>query len=274
MRSAIATAGLTALFVAWPLLGASGQTVPLPPERPVPRRQDLPAGPPKPAPAPPGARQDEEPPAAEAEEAPAGIGPRAVEPEPRPEQTGPPFDLAAAKACEAELTRRRVRFRVVERINDEGGCGAERPLRVDAFAGVELSSPITVRCQMALALDDWLTRTVAPAAELHLRAKLTGLAAGTSYQCRTRNGAAGAKLSEHAFANALDLAGFRFAERPPVAIVARSGSPDPERAFQAAARGAACAYFTTVIGPGTNASHSDHLHVDLAFRSGDYRICQ
>jgi hypothetical protein len=273
MRGAIAC--LTALFAVLLLPDAAAQTVPLPPERPVPRAgQDEPATPPIPVAPPPVERRQEEPPAADAEEAPAGIGPRAVEPGPQPVQTGPPFDLAAAKACEAELAGRRVRFRVLDPIDAENGCGAERPLQIDSFAEVELSAPITVRCEMARALDDWLTRTVAPAAQLHLEAELTGLAAGTSYQCRRRNNSATGKLSEHAFANALDLAGFSFAERPPVAIVARNGSPDPERAFQAAARGAACAYFTTVLGPGTNAAHDSHLHVDLAFRSGGYRICQ
>jgi len=188
---------------------------------------------------------------------------------------GPPFEPAAAMACEAELGRKGVKFRLLDPIKEDNGCGAQRPLLVETLGrGITLSAGITARCDLVLALATWAQDTVLPAAKLHLDAELTAIAIGTSYQCRRRNNVATGKFSEHAFANGLDLMEFRFKTRPPLGIKARDGMATPDRAFQAAARGAACAYFTTVLGPGTNATHHDHLHVDMAFRSGGYRLCQ
>jgi hypothetical protein len=41
-------------------------------------------------------------------------------------------------------------------------------------------------------------------------------------------------------------------------------------------RTTACGYFTTILGPGSNASHADHLHFDLGLhgKTGNYRICE
>lgn len=188
---------------------------------------------------------------------------------------GPPFDKAGALACEAQLARKNVRFRPLDPIDEKNSCGAQRPLLIKSLGkGISLTTGVTARCPLALALAKWAQETVAPAATLHLEAKVTAISVGTSYQCRRRNNSATGKFSEHAFANGIDVMGFRFASREAVPIVGRIGSAAAERAFQAAARGAACAYFTTVLGPGTNTAHRDHLHLDLAYRSGGYRLCQ
>jgi len=188
---------------------------------------------------------------------------------------GPPFDKAEALACEADLVRLQVRFKPLDPIDEKNGCGAQRPLLVESLGkGISLTTKMTARCPLVLALARWARDTVAPAAALHLGAELKAVVTGTSYQCRRRNNLPTGKLSEHAFANGLDITGFSFASREAVPIAQRTGSADAERAFQAAARGAACAYFTTVLGPGTDATHQGHLHLDLAYRSGGYRLCQ
>lgn len=188
---------------------------------------------------------------------------------------GPPFDKAEALACEAELARHGVRFKLLDPIDEKNGCGAQRPLLVESLGkGISLTARITARCPLVLAIARWARETVAPAATLHLEAKLKAVGVGTTYQCRRRNNALTGKFSEHAFANGIDITGFTFESRDTVPIAGRPGSAAAERTFQAAARGAACAYFTTVLGPGTNAAHRDHLHLDLAYRSGGYRLCQ
>ena len=91
-----------------------------------------------------------------------------------------------------------------------------------------------------------------------------------SYECRSRNRVAGAKLSEHGKGNALDVS----------AIKLRNGAlfnlTDPlvAKPFREQMRSLACARFTTVLGPGSDGYHSDHIHLDLAERSHGYRICQ
>jgi hypothetical protein len=190
-------------------------------------------------------------------------------------ETGPVFDLARSRLCEKELRRLGAQFKVLDPIAGDEPCGAERPLLLKGVSrDISVSGDVTVRCNVALSLAKWAKETVAPSAKLHLDAKLTGVDISTSYQCRRRNNGETGKFSEHAFANGVDLMAFRFEKRERLPIKVRTGNSDPGRAFQAAVRGASCAYFTTVIGPTTNANHADHLHLDMAERRGGYRLCE
>ena len=115
---------------------------------------------------------------------------------------------------------------------------------------------------------------VVPEAKRAFGAAPTAILIGTSYQCRTRNGVPGARLSKHAYAAALDLHGFDFAGRPELAVKPVRGLPKAEASFLAAIRRKACSYFTTVLGPDSDAAHADHLHLDLRERKRGFRICQ
>ncbi len=85
-----------------------------------------------------------------------------------------------------------------------------------------------------------------------------------SYGCRGRNGNRFGDISEHAFGNALDIAGFRLAGGDEITVVEGwwEGSPR-ERAFLQAVFAGACAEFYTVLGPGSDRYHYNHIHVDL-----------
>jgi hypothetical protein len=83
-----------------------------------------------------------------------------------------------------------------------------------------------------------------------------------------------AKISYHAFGTAIDVVSFEFEGRAPIAVSPRAGDGNLEESFQRAVRGGACSYFTTVLGPDTDALHGDHLHLDLAERNRGYRLCQ
>lgn len=211
-------------------------------------------------------------------------------PEPRPEppspatpaeppapvlQLKPDFDLAEAKQCERELRKLRAAFTVAEPILGDGQCGWPRALKLTSLArNVKIRGDIRVRCEVALALARWSKEIVLPSAKLHLGKTPLAVRIDTSYQCRRRNNAKTGKLSEHGYANGVDVMGFVFPDDQVFNIAVRSGSANAERAFQAAVRGGSCAYFTTVLGPMTNASHADHFHFDLAVRRGGYRLCQ
>lgn len=191
-----------------------------------------------------------------------------------PPRGGPKFDQATAKQCENALRRIGVAFSVEEPINGPGPCGHPRPLVVASIKGVELEPEPTMRCEMALGLAKWMVEVVIPSAKLHLDAAPQSMSTAGSYGCRKRRGSSSTKYSEHAFANALDISGVSFTDRDRMQIKQRSDSKEATRAFQAAVRGGACAYFTTVIGPMTNAAHADHLHIDMAERRGGYRLCE
>ena len=95
----------------------------------------------------------------------------------------------------------------------------------------------------------------------------------SAYSCRGMNGQAGAHISEHAFGNALDIAAFVLADGHRITVKdGWKGSPE-EQGFLRDVQGAACDQFTTVLAPGSNQFHYDHIHVDLMRRASGRRIC-
>ena len=191
-----------------------------------------------------------------------------------PPEAGPAHDPAADEDCRAELAELGVAFEAIEPLEGEGACGAPSPLRVTAVGGIELRPAIRARCPAARALGLWVQRVVAPLADLYMDQSISAVLTATGYQCRRRRGDSTARWSEHAFANAIDVSGVRFDNGDVMAIQPRGDSTEPERSYQAGIRGGACAFFTTVLGPQTNAAHSDHLHLDMAERRGGYRLCE
>lgn len=181
---------------------------------------------------------------------------------------------ADPSACEAALAELGTRFERTAPLAGEGPCGAASPVTVSAVGSVELRPAATVRCPVARALALWLGRVAAPMADVYMPSPLRAVLIGTDYQCRRRRGDDSSKFSEHAFANAVDVMGVVFEDGTTMPVQPREGSAEAERAYQAAIRGGACAFFTTVLGPATNASHDDHLHLDMAERRGGYRLCE
>ena len=180
-------------------------------------------------------------------------------------------DKGAKDACLQRLTQLGVRFESRPPVR-ENSCGIENPVLVSAIPnGISVVPASLMGCPMAESIARWMGEAVAPEAERQFQSAPTKLLIGTSYQCRDQR--SGAKLSEHAFGNGLDVMGFEFGKRAPLAIGSHQEN-SPEATFQAAIRKAACPIFNTVLGPGSDADHGDHLHLDLRQRKRDYRICQ
>jgi hypothetical protein len=174
-------------------------------------------------------------------------------------------------ACLDRITKLGVRFESQPPVQ-EGSCSIADPVLVSALpGGAEVAPASLMACPVAESLARWMSEVVAPEAERQLQSAPTKLLIGTSYQCRDQRD--GAKLSEHAFGNGVDVMGFEFAKRSPLTI-AKQPENSPEATFQSAVQKAACPIFTTVLGPGSDAAHGDHLHLDMRERKGDYRICQ
>lgn len=219
--------------------------------------------------------------ASPAPEGPDEVGPPGSAAEAAPaEPSGPslrerlaetPEELAA---CTAELDRLGVSYEEAEPIAEEGNpdCGIVNPVTVTALApGVALDPPAEMRCAVALASARWLQGSVAPLAAKLGRGEVVAVGLGTAYLCRPR---ADGEDSEHAAGSALDVMGFRFAEGEPLAVEPRAGDGTLEEAFQRAVQAAACLDFATVLGPGSDEAHADHLHLDVKAREGGFRICQ
>jgi hypothetical protein len=178
----------------------------------------------------------------------------------------PPPPAAAGSTCGAVLARLGVDAAALAPMR-EGRCGIAEPIAIASLGGgvTNLTAKAITECALAEKLSNWLSDTVQPQAWAILGSKVTGLRVAASYHCRTRNGVAGAKLSEHGRGNAIDISAFKVDGRGWIEV--GGAHPQAEARFLDAIRGAACGPFTTVLGPGADAHHSDHFHLDLAARN-------
>ena len=194
----------------------------------------------------------------------------------KPDITAPGADEVALAHCEAELRKLGAVFEREKPLRGENGCGIEAPYRLDQIIrNVALSPSSQMRCETALAVARWTDTVVVPATEaLPGKITLTGINHGSTYICRRRNNSATGKMSEHSIGNAIDVMSFEFNGHDPIPVSPRAGDGTVEEAFQRAVRGGACLHFTTVLGPGANASHADHLHLDVIKRNRGYRLCE
>lgn len=208
--------------------------------------------------------------------------PDAPEPAARPATPAPKPEAAPDRvyqtACPAVLSGR-VTGEMLEPIA-EGQCRARSPLSVTALAGngrsISLSSPVSTNCAMAGALAEWV-EAVDGYARAALDSGVAELVTGTSYMCRNRYSAADGFVSEHGFANALDVVGFTLDNGETITVDGDwAGAGTPEGRLLRLAHGAACGRFTTVLGPEANADHKDHFHLDLGChgQSCTAQICE
>jgi hypothetical protein len=155
----------------------------------------------------------------------------------------------------------------IDRIPDQSnspGCGWRDAGQVRQMAvGLSRQTPLT--CPMIAALHLYNRDVLQPAARRHLGVGVARLDVIGTYACRTRNSQPGARMSEHAQANAIDVSGFTLADGRRLTVTKDWANPDPAvRAFMAAARTGGCRTFSTVLGPGSDGFHENHFHFDLA----------
>lgn len=150
---------------------------------------------------------------------------------------------------------------------EEGECGVAAPVAISALEGgkIDLSGKAIVDCHVAERLATWVREQVAPRVRDELGGELTGLRVVDSYTCRTRDNIEGAKLSEHAHGDAIDISAFRVGKRWIEVGPGWNGGGD-DATFLADVRKSACGPFTTVLGPGSDSFHTDHFHLDMIQR--------
>jgi hypothetical protein len=166
-------------------------------------------------------------------------------------------------------------------IDGPGICGMTRPLHVSALANgtIAVDKVLTIDCPMIPALEAWLNDFVEPDAQSRFGQRVTTVNVFGAYSCRSVDNVPGAQLSEHAFGNAVDVAGFTLADGREIDFVRDwRNAESQEGAFLHEAHAGACRYFTTVLGPGADVFHYNHIHLDLAnhgaTNTGPRRICK
>ena len=166
------------------------------------------------------------------------------------------------------------RFTHQPTLNGPGQCGASSIVRLEKIvmpngALVVVAPLATLRCSMALAVAQWVRSDLGPAAA-ELGSSLAAVTNHGAYECRSRNRQAGAKISQHAHGNALDLGMIKLVDGTDFHLAQKT----IPQSFRQRIRDATCKRFKTVLGPGSDASHIDHMHVDLAERTRGYAMCQ
>jgi hypothetical protein len=139
---------------------------------------------------------------------------------------------------------------------------------------VEVKPAATLACPIVSALDQWISRAVQPAAQRWFGQPVVEVKQISAYSCRGMNGNPNAHISEHAFGNALDLAEFTLADGHKISVeYGWHGTPE-EQGFLHDVQLAACEDFTTVLAPGANVYHYNHIHVDLMRHYNGRHICE
>jgi hypothetical protein len=195
-----------------------------------------------------------------------------------PAETEKPAEQAAPappppSACRLALTEEIAIAPSIPDIHGPGGCGGEDLVRLEAVVlpdkrRVPVKPPAILRCPMASAVADWVRSDMAPLAA-SLGSAISDLDNFDSFECRGRNRVAGAILSEHGRANALDIRALKLANGQSISLTDRSVLRDVrERVLHSM-----CARFTTVLGPGSDWYHEDHVSGTCGSRCRRSRRC-
>jgi hypothetical protein len=197
---------------------------------------------------------------------------------PAPAATEKPAEQATAppppSACRLALTDAIAIAPSIPDIKGPGECGAEDVVRLEAVVlpdkrRVSIKPAAILRCAMATEIANWIRTDMAPLAA-SLGSVVSDLNNLDSFECRGRNGIAGAKMSEHGRANALDVHDLKLANGQTISFTDRTVS----REVRESVLHSMCARFTTVLGPGSDGYHEEHIHLDLMERHNNYKICQ
>lgn len=147
-----------------------------------------------------------------------------------------------------------------DRASDDG-CALQNVVRLPAALRVSPGGPV-VTCPMAAAWILFERHTLQPASRAHLGSEVAAVRQLGTYACRNVNHAAGGRRSQHATANAIDIAGFTLRDGREISLARHWNGPGPEAAFLREVRDGACRWFRVVLGPDYNAAHRDHVHLD------------
>ncbi|MGZ8333608.1 MAG: extensin-like domain-containing protein [Allosphingosinicella sp.] len=181
------------------------------------------------------------------------------------------------ETCRALLRRAGIRF-VALPPRDGGQCSYDDAVRFAAGGALALSyrpADLGTSCPVAAALALWEWHVVQPAALRRFGIKVASVEHYGSYSCRRIYGRSDGAWSEHASANAVDIAAFRLADGRRVSVVGDWKGDGAKALFLRDVRDGACRLFATTLSPDYNAAHRDHFHLDQAKRGATgWRGCR
>ena len=161
--------------------------------------------------------------------------------------------------CRAVLQRSEIAFTALP-ATGEGACA--RPDRTQLGDYPLAPDTPAVTCPVAAALELWRRDSVAPAARNILGSDLARIEHLGAFSCRRMYGGSDGPWSEHATANAIDIAGFVLEDGTRISLLKDWDGDGPKARFLRAVRDGACGSFATVLSPDYNAAHANHFHLD------------
>jgi hypothetical protein len=181
--------------------------------------------------------------------------------------TGRKLTGVSGDECRALLGRAGIRYNALPPRNPGGQCGYENAVRFRPGGAVQIAfapRDLGTSCPVAAALALWEWHVVQPAALEHFGSQVATIDHFGSYSCRRMYGRSEGAWSEHATANAVDIAGFRLEDGTRISVLRDWEKEGPRAAFLRDVRDGACKLFATVLSPDYNAAHRDHFHLDQA----------
>ena len=172
--------------------------------------------------------------------------------------------------CMAALKTSNLSFTPVADRTTPQGCDVRQAVRVERFEDASVNHTFLATCPLALALAMSERHTWQPAAQSIYGERIRRIDHVGSYACRNVNHAEDGRLSEHAYANAIDVEGFVLADGARVTIAQDWNADSRAGCLLASIHECACAYFHAVLGPDYNVLHRAHFHLDM----GPYRVCR
>lgn len=190
-----------------------------------------------------------------------------------PRRGDAPFRLGPAtpslRQCLARLDEARIRYTRLPDRDYGRGCLVRDAVQLRAV-GPQVTSLGATTCATAAAFVDWLQSDLTVPAVGEFGSPVARIETFGTFACRNVNNAAHGRLSEHAFANAVDVSGFVLANGRRITVLQGWHGDPREQRFLRSVRAGACRRFRTVLSPDYNSLHANHLHLDM----GGARLCR
>jgi hypothetical protein len=171
--------------------------------------------------------------------------------------------------CRSVLAQAQLRYQPLPDRKNAEGCGLHNAVRVEATTA-RVGEAFALTCRSAVALALWETHVLQPAAQAHFGQPVARLEHFGSYSCRNVYGRETGRRSQHATADALDLAGFVLKDGRRIRVVRDWKAQGSDAEFLREIHDGACSVFDGVLGPDYNEAHRDHFHFDR----GSFPVCR
>lgn len=168
-------------------------------------------------------------------------------------------------ACRGVLVKGGLTY-VIAPEAEEGFCSVKDAILITGGMAPLTPADAVMTCKEALAVAIWERQVVQPAAFEAFGHAVVAVEHYGAFSCRRIYGQAAGPPSEHASANALDVAGFRLANGEVVWVKDHWDDAGAKGRFLREIRDGACKVFVTTLSPDYNEAHADHFHLDMGGR--------